>query len=65
MSSLLSIKYIVGHSHIGVTLNTYTHPGPENAAEELHCTEEAEADRREQEKIAGKAPATQKMFKVV
>ena len=46
-------------------LNTYTHLGLENAAEELHRMEEAEDARREQEKIAGKTPPSQKMFKAV
>ena len=60
-----TLQYLMGHSEIGVTMNTYTHLGLEDAAEELHRMEEAEAARREQEKIAGKAPATQKMIKVV
>jgi hypothetical protein len=37
----------MGHSDIGVTLNTYTHLGLEDAAEELRRMEEAEAARRE------------------
>ncbi len=54
-----------GHSDIGVTLNTYTHLGLEDAAEELRRMEEAEAARREQEKLAGKAKDAQKLFKAV
>ena len=53
----------MGHSDIGVTLNTYTHLGLEDAAEELHRMEEAEAARREQEKLAGKTKDSQKLFK--
>ena len=60
-----TLQYLMVHSEIGVTMNIYTHLGLEDAAEELHRMEEAEAARREQEKIAGKVPATQKMFKVV
>ena len=60
-----TLQYLMGHSDIGVTLNTYTHLGLEDAAEELHRMEEAENARKEQEKLASKAPATQKMFKVV
>ena len=46
-------------------LNTYTHLGLEDAAEELRRMEEAEAARREQEKLAGKAKDAQKLFKAV
>jgi len=48
-----TLQYLMGHSDIGVTLNTYTHLGLEDAAEELRRMEEAEAARREQEKLAG------------
>ena len=51
-----TLQYLMGHSDIGVTLNTYTHLGLEDAAEELRRMEEAEAARREQEKLAGKEP---------
>lgn len=60
-----TLQYLMGHSDIGVTLNTYTHLGLEAAAEELRRMEEAEVARREQEKIASKTPPSQKMFKVV
>ena len=45
--------------------NTYTHLGLEDAAEELRRMEEAENDRMEQEKLAGKAKDSQKLFKAV
>ena len=57
-----TLQYLMGHSDIGVTLNTYTHLGLEDAAEELRRMEEAEAARREQEKLAGKAKDAQKLF---
>ena len=60
-----TLKYLMGHSDIGVTLNTYTHLGLEDAAGELHCMEEAEAARRDQEKLAGKTVPTQGEFKAV
>ena len=60
-----TLQYLMGHSDIGVTLNTYTHLGLEDAAEELRRMEEAEAARREQEKLAGKAQDSQKLFKAV
>ena len=55
----------MGHSDIGVTLNTYTHLGLEDAAEELRRMEEAEAARREQKKLAGKAKDSQKLVNAV
>jgi integrase len=30
-----TLQYLMGHSDIGVTLNTYTHLGSEDAKEEL------------------------------
>ena len=60
-----TLQYLMGHSDIGVTLNTYTHLGLEDAAEELRRMEEAEAARKEQEKLAGKAEDAQKLFKAV
>ena len=60
-----TLQYLMGHSDIGVTLNTYTHLGLEDAAEELRRMEEAEAARREQEKLAGKTKDAQKQFKAV
>lgn len=49
----------------GLTHNTCTHLGLEDAAEEMRRMEEAENARREQEKLAGKALQTQKMFRIV
>ena len=60
-----TLQYLMGHSDIGVTLNTYTHLGLEDATEELRRMEEAEAARREQEKLAGKTKDSQKLFKAV
>ncbi len=60
-----TLQYLMGHSDIGVTLNTYTHLGLEDATEELHRMEEAEAARREQEKLAGETKDSQKLFKAV
>ena len=60
-----TLQYLMGHSDISVTLNTYTHLGLEDAAEELHRIEEAEAARREQEKLSGKKQPTQNLFKAM
>ena len=57
----------MGHSEIGVTLNTYTHLGLEDAVDELKKLEE---ERARQEIERGKLPQlearlTQRMFRVV
>ena len=57
--------YKIGVNTRDRTLNTYTHLGLEDAAEELRRMEEAENARREQEKLAGKTPSSQKMFKAI
>ena len=59
-----TLQYLMGHSDIGVTLNTYTHLGLEDAAAELARMAEVEAARKEQEKITGQPPAVQKLFQV-
>lgn len=46
-----TLKYLMGHSDIGVTLNTYTHLGLEDATEELTRMQEA---RKELDKQEGK-----------
>jgi len=45
-----TLQYLMGHSEIGVTLNTYTHLGLEDATEELSRIEEANKARTEIEK---------------
>ena len=44
----------MGHSDIGVTLNTYTHLGLEDAVEEMNRMQQLESARREQEALMGK-----------
>ena len=46
-----TLQYLMGHSDIGVTLNTYTHLGLEDATEELTRMQEA---RKELDKQEGK-----------
>ena len=64
-----TLQYLMGHSEIGVTLNTYTHLGLEDAAAEMNRMQEMEAARREQEKLRGtgeeKDTVKRQMFKVV
>ena len=63
-----TLQYLMGHSDIGVTLNTYTHLGLEDAAAEMARMEAVEAARREQAKLSGESEQmvlSQKMFKTV
>ena len=60
-----TLQYLMGHSDIGVTLNTYTHLGLEDAAEELRRMEGTETGHREQEKLTGKTNDSQKLFKAI
>ena len=60
-----TLQYLMGHSDIGVTMNTYTHLGLEDAKDEMIRMEELNASKRELEKTTGEKPVTQKMFRVV
>ena len=60
-----TLQYLMGHSDIGVTLNTYTHLGLEDAVDELKRVEELENARKEMEKINGEGTVSQKTFRVV
>ena len=60
-----TLQYLMGHSEIGVTLNTYTHLGLEDATDELKRMEELENARKELDKTSGRKTVTQKMFRAV
>lgn len=60
-----TLQYLMGHSDIGVTLNTYTHLGLEDAADELKRMEELADARKELEKVKGENPVLQKMFRAI
>ena len=60
-----TLQYLMGHSDIGVTLNTYTHLGLEDAADELKWMEELMDARKELEKVKGENPVSQKMFRAI
>ena len=60
-----TLQYLMGHSDIGVTLNTYTHLGLEDAAGELKRMEDLENARKELDKTSGRKTVTQKMFRAV
>lgn len=55
----------MGHSDIGVTLNTYTHLGLEDAEDELKRLEDLQNARKELERTQGEKSVPQKMFKVI
>lgn len=57
-----ALQYLVGHSDIGVTLNTYTGLGLENAADKLKRMEDLKTTRRELEKKKDEKPVSQKIF---
>ena len=57
-----TLQYLMGHSDIGVTLNTYTHLGLEDAQDELGRIAEIENARKEIDKLGGEK--TQEMFRV-
>ncbi|MCM1238897.1 MAG: site-specific integrase, partial [Lachnospiraceae bacterium] len=60
-----TLQYLMGHSDIGVTLNTYTHLGLEDATDELKRMEELESARKELEKNKEEKPVSQKMFRAI
>jgi integrase len=60
-----TLQYLMGHSDIGVTLNTYTHLGLEDAEGELKRMEELENARKELGKTKGENPVSQKMFRAI
>ncbi|MDO4491816.1 MAG: site-specific integrase [Lachnospiraceae bacterium] len=60
-----TLQYLMGHSDIGVTMNTYTHLGLEDAKEEMIRMEELNAARAEVNKTTGEKPVTQKMFRAI
>ena len=61
-----TLQYLMGHSDIGVTMNTYTHLGLEDAQNEMIRLEELNRAKEEVAKAAGeKKPVTQRSFRAV
>lgn len=60
-----TLQYLMGHSDISVTMNTYTHLGFDDAKDEMVRLEELEAAKKEVEKVTGEKPISQKMFKAI
>lgn len=48
-----TLQYLMGHSDIGVTLNTYTHLGLDDAADELSRLNDIESARKELDRDTG------------
>ncbi len=60
-----TLQYLMGHSDIEVTLNTYTHFGLEDATDELRRMEDLENARKELEENRDEKPVSQKMFRAI
>ena len=60
--NLKTPQYLMGHSDIGVTMNTYTHLGLEDATTEVQKLEEAE---KEVQKTMGQPAITRNLFRAV
>ena len=61
-----TLQYLMGHSEIGVTMNTYTHLGLEDATDELRRVEELNRAREEIAKAAEKNKnVTQLSFRAI
>lgn len=60
-----TLQYLMGHSDIGVTMNTYTHLGLDDAKDEMIRLEELNQAKKEIEKTEGKKLMKQNMFRVI
>ena len=59
-----TLQYLMGHSDIGVTLNTYTHLGLEDAEDELRRLEDLQNARKELERTQGKKRCHRRCLKL-
>lgn len=59
-----TLQYLMGHSDISVTMNTYTHLGLEDAKDEMVRLEELNRAREEVEKTSDGVPMEKGMFRV-
>ena len=60
-----TLQYLMGHSDISVTMNTYAHLGFEDAKDEMVRVEELESAKVEIQKVISDKTISKKMFKVV
>ena len=58
-----TLQYLMGHSEIGVTLNTYTHLGLEDAMDEIRRLEDVARAREEIEKVEEEQRTSQIQFR--
>ena len=49
-----TLQYLMGHSDISVTMNTYTHLELEDAVDEMNRMQQLESARKEQKALSGK-----------
>lgn len=60
-----TLQYLMGHSEIGVTMNTYTHLGLEDAKNEMIRLEELEQAKKGIKKTERPKEQNQNMFRVI
>lgn len=60
-----TLQYLMGHSEMGVTMNTYTHLGLEDAKNEMIRLEELEQAKKEIEQTERPKEQNQNMFRVI
>ena len=58
-----TLQYLMGHSDIGVTLNTYTHLGLQDAKDEMERLKDAQKELNKDKVKA--LPATKTKFRIV
>ena len=59
-----TLQYLMGHSDIGVTMNTYTHLGLDDAQNEMVRLQLVESARAEQDQLEGKTKESEKIIKL-
>lgn len=59
-----TLQYLMGHSDIGVTMNTYTHLGLDDAQNEMVRLQLVESAMAEQDQLEGKTKESEKVIKL-
>ncbi len=59
-----TLQYLMGHSDIGVTMNTYTHLGLDDAQNEMVRLQLVESARAEQDQLEGKTKESEKVIRL-
>ena len=59
-----TLQYLMGHSDIRVTMNTYTHLGLDDAQNEMIRLQMVESARAEQDQLEGKTKESEKVIKL-